>query len=246
MKKIVPLLFVLFIIGCKKDLTFKNVHFEQKSKTPNKFDSPKASVTVPFAKNKTIVADSINKKVFNVVQSIIYNQEVSKKATTYDAVLKDFIMEYQKIIAKNPGDPFGWEANVTGKIKHLSSQILNIEIEHYSFTGGAHGYQGLRSIVIDPLTGKNIPNAKLFKNEDAFKKFAEKTFRIQFQIPANSNINSTDLMFEEEKFQLPQNYFFTDSGLLLYYNTYEIASYAQGPQELLLTFKELEPYLALK
>lgn len=246
MKKIIPFLLVFMLLSCKKDLTFKNVHFEQKSKIPNEFDSPKVSVTVPFAENKSVVADSINKKIFNVVQSIIYNDEKTKKATTYDAVLKNFIKEYQNMTAKNPGDPFGWEANVTGKVKHLSKQILNIEIEHYSYTGGAHGYQGLRSIMVDPTTGKNIPNAKLFKNEIEFKKFAEKTFRIKFKIPANANINSTDLMFEDEKFQLPQNYFFTDSGLLLYYNSYEIASYAQGPQELLLTFKEVEPYLALK
>ncbi len=39
---------------------------------------------------------------------------------------------------------------------------------------------------------------------------------------------------------------FNEKGLLLYYNTYEVASYADGPKELQFTFKELEPYLKVK
>lgn len=246
MKKFALLLLLFILASCKNDLTFKDVHFEQKTKTRNKFDSPKASVTVPFALNKSEAADSINKKIFSIVQSIVYNEEKPKNFENYDALLKDFINQYQKMVTESPGEPFGWEANITGKVKHLSTQILNIEISHYSYTGGAHGYEGLRSLLIDPKTGKNIPNSKLFKNEAIFKKFAEKTFRQKFNIPINAGINSTELMFEDDKFQLPQHYFFTEAGLLLYYNSYEIASYAQGPQELLLTFKELEPYLALR
>jgi hypothetical protein len=54
------------------------------------------------------------------------------------------------------------------------------------------------------------------------------------------------LMFEDEKFYLPQNIFYTDKGLLLYYNSYEAASYADGPKELLLPYKEVNEYLMVK
>ncbi|MDG1871842.1 MAG: RsiV family protein, partial [Flavobacterium sp.] len=85
-----------------------------------------------------------------------------------------------------------------------------------------------------------------FKNYKEFEAFAEKKFRFQFKIPANHGINATKFMFEDDKFQLPLNMFFTDKGLLLYYNRYEIASYADGPQELLLTYDELKGYLLFK
>ena len=39
---------------------------------------------------------------------------------------------------------------------------------------------------------------------------------------------------------------FNDKGLLLYYNSYEAASYADGPKEIQLTYSELEPYLKVK
>ena len=123
---------------------------------------------------------------------------------------------------------------------------MNIEINHYTFTGGAHGYQGLRSLLFDPNTGKSISNQQLFKNPNAFKAMAEKKFRAKYKIPENKSINSTGLMFEDEKFILPQNIFYTDKGLLLYYNSYEVASYADGPKELFLPYTEVNDYLLLK
>jgi hypothetical protein len=123
---------------------------------------------------------------------------------------------------------------------------LNIEIKHYSYTGGAHGYQGLRSLIFDPETGKSIPNNNLFKDRNAFKAFAEKKFRAKYKIPENQPINATGFQFEDEKFELPQNIFYTDKGLLLYYNPYEAASYSDGPKELLLSYKDVNEYLAIK
>ena len=74
----------------------------------------------------------------------------------------------------------------------------------------------------------------------------KKKFRAKYKIPASKPINATGLMFEDEKFQLPQNIFFTDKGLLLYYNSYEIASYADGPKELLFSYKEVNDYLLIQ
>jgi hypothetical protein len=53
-------------------------------------------------------------------------------------------------------------------------------------------------------------------------------------------------MFEDDTFQLPQNLFYTDKGLLLFYNPYEVASYADGTKELLLPYNEVDDYLLIK
>ena len=247
MKKIIALItLVVFAVSCKKDLEFKTVKFYKKTTMPCKQGCPEVKVSIPFAEPEGEVADSINNRIFSVVQSIIYNEEVRKSFPDYEALLKSFINQYEKMQKENPQDTFGWQAEVTGKKLYQSEQIINFEISHYSFTGGAHGYRGLRSIIVNPETGKSIANQDLFVNESIFRAFAEKQFREKFNIPNKAPINSKGFMFEDEKFQLPQNYFFTPKGLLLHYNSYEIASYAQGPQELLLTFESLKPYLKLK
>ncbi|HEX9152601.1 MAG TPA: DUF4163 domain-containing protein, partial [Flavobacterium sp.] len=211
-----------------------------------KENCPQITVKIPIAKNVPVVADSINKKVFSVLKEIIYFGEKPYTSTNYNGLLLSFIDSYEKLQKEFPNDTFGWEGKVEGSIKYQSDSILNIEIKHYTFTGGAHGYEGLRSLLFDPTTGKYIPTNHLFKNMNAFMAFAEKKFRAKYKIPENKSINATGLMFEDEKFYLPQNIFYTDKGLLLYYNSYEAASYADGPKELLLSYKEANPYLLAK
>ena len=249
MKKILSLfaLAVLFI-SCEKDkqLEFTTETYTEKSTLPCTENCPIVEVKVPIAKNIPIVADSINKRVFAVVKSIIYFGEKPYTSTEYKGLLQSFISSYDALKTEFPKDTFGWEGKVEGSLVYETENVLNIKIDHYTYTGGAHGYQGVRSLIFNPKTGKIITNQELFNDVNAFTKFAEQKFRAAYKIPENDAINSTGLMFENDKFALPMTLIFNEKGLLLYYNSYEAASYADGPKEIQLTFKELEPYLKVK
>jgi len=246
-KPLSAILFMILLISCADEqLTFTQKTFQKQLTLPNAKDTTTVEVDIPVADGKTIVADSINNKIFSVVKEIIYLENESFTSKDYNLLLKSFIGSYQQFVHDFPDYTTPWDANVKGKITYQTAAVLNIEIDHYSFTGGAHGNGGLRSIIIDPKTGKTIPNDSLFKNKKEFKAFAEKQFRTKYKIPANNPINSTGLQFENEKFQLPQNIFYTDKGLLLYYNQYEVASYVDGPKELLLPYTEVDPFLNFK
>lgn len=237
------ILLCLIFTSCKKELSFENETFEEKSTISCKTDCPKITIEVPIAKNGRVISDSINKRVFAVIKEIVFFEEDSVKVDDYKSLSKSFIASYEEMHQKFPEDTFGWEAKIIGDVEFQSDQILNLKIDHYTFTGGAHGYQGYRSLLFNTKTGKAINNNQLFKNEKEFKVFAEKTFRNKYKIPANANINATGLMFENDKFQLPQNIFYTSQGLLLYYNSYEAASYADGPKEILFPYNEVNKYL---
>ncbi|MDX6180724.1 DUF4163 domain-containing protein [Flavobacterium sp. Fl-77] len=246
MKNCLLSLLLLFVFAsCTKELSFENETVKKESALPCKKDCPKISIDVPVAKNSPVV-DSINKKILNILKEIVYFGEKPAEAKDYATLAASFIASYEEMHKKFPSETFGWEAKIAGNVEFQSEQILNIKIDHYTFTGGAHGYQGFRSLLFDPKTGKNIPNNRLFKNEKKFKAFAEKEFRTKFKIPSAANINSTGLMFENDSFQLPQNIFYTNQGLLLYYNSYEAASYAEGPLELLFPYDAISDYLIFR
>lgn len=247
-KTLLLFLLTLLFISCEeeKELEFTTETYTETSTLPCEENCPMVEVKVPIAKNVPLVADSINKRVFAVVKSIIYFGEKPYTSFEYKGLLESFIASYDDMKKEFPKDTFGWEAKVEGSIQYQTDSILNIQIDHYSYTGGAHGYQGIRSLVFNPKTGKILKNEDLFKDVKAFAKFAEQKFRTAYKISESDPINSTGLMFEEEKFALPMNIIFNDKGLLLYYNTYEIASYADGPKEVQLTFKELKPFLKVK
>lgn len=243
---IIYTLLLFSVAQCSNELVFEEQSFQKKTTLPCTGDCPSISVKIPVANAVPVVADSINKKVFSVLKEIIYFGEKPYTSKDYNGLLTSFINSYEKLQKEFPKDKFGWEADIKGSVKYQSENILNIEINHYTYTGGAHGYQGLRSLLFDPNTGKSITNDELFIDKASFKALAEKKFRAKYKIPASKSINSTGLMFEKEMFQLPQNIFFTDKGLLLYYNSYEVASYADGAKELLLSYTEVNDYLAVK
>lgn len=244
MKHYIFLVFLaLALTSCNKELSFENETFEKESSIPCEKNCPKITIEVPIAKNIPIVADSINKKVFSVIREIVYFDEDPKKANDYKSLAASFIASYEEMHKKFPEETFGWEGKIKGSLEFESDQIINIKIDHYTFTGGAHGYQGLRSLLFHPKTGKTIFTDEIFKNETEFKAFAEKEFRAKYKIPTKVNINATGLMFENDKFQLPQNIFYTKEGLLLYYNSYEAASYADGPKEILFPYAKVNQYL---
>lgn len=235
-------LFLLFT-SCNKELSFENETFEKKSTIPCKIDCPQIAIEIPVAKNIPVVCDSINKKIFLVIKEIVYFGEEPLKLNDYNTLATSFIASYEEMHKKFPSETFGWEGKIKGNIEFESEQIINIKLDHYTFTGGAHGYQGYRSLLFNPKTGKTIFNDQIFKNEKEFMAFAEKEFRKKYKIPLKSNINATGLMFENDKFHLPQNIFYTEEGLLLYYNSYEAASYADGPKEILFPYDEVSQYL---
>lgn len=227
-------------------MNFENQSFEKTTSVDCNDNCPSIQLEIPIAKNSNTTSDSINKTVFTTVKSIVDFGDKPNTSTNYEELTTSFIQAYEKLKKDFPNDHFGWEAKIEGEVKYSSEAILNIEISHYTFTGGAHGYAGLRSLIFDPKTGKQIANKDLFKNWNIFKVLAEAKFRSKFKIPKDKPINSTGFLFENDVFQVAQNLFFTDEGILLHYNPYEIAAYVEGAKELLLTYEEINDFLKLK
>lgn len=242
------LLSILFLlcISCSKELRFESESFEKTITLDCNENCPSINLTIPVAKDSNVIADSINKTVFATVKSIIDFSDKLNNSSNYDQLATSFIQAYEKLKKDFPEDHFGWEAKIKGKIKYSTENILNIEIEHYTYTGGAHGYAGLRSLLFDPKTGKKITNEKLFKNWELFKVFAETKFRTKYKIPRDQPINSTGMLFDNDVFQVAQNIFFTNKGILLHYNPYEIAAYVDGSRDLLISYEEAKDYLISK
>lgn len=262
MKQLLTLaLACLLFTGCKKDsektteettettvtenstLAFTTKDYGQRSKVGCRGgDCTNVNISIPIAGGIPVVSDSINKKIFNVTRSIVYFGEKPTNAKSYEEIMASFIKSYEEL-QKDFAESFPWEAKIKATVDYQSDSIINIKLNNYMFTGGAHGYGSDLSLIFNAQTGKSLTYADIFNDKKAFTAFAEKKFREKFKIPAGKSINSTGLMFENDKFILPQNIFYKENGLLLLYNPYEMASYADGAKELLLPYGEIKEYL---
>lgn len=190
------------------------------------------------------VADSINTELFRAARSIVYFGEKPTNAKDYEELTGLFVKAYDDLAKKYPEEAdIPWDAKIITTVVYQDYHLINIKVNSYMFTGGAHGYEADRSIFIEIPTGKKLKRSDIFKDEAGLTAYAETKFREQYKIPTGKPLNSTGLMFEKNMFRLPQNIFFDQTGINLIYNPLEIGSFADGRKEVHLTFKEVEKFM---
>lgn len=241
MRKIVLLIFLSVLNLCceaESKLTFENLQLENE-----KCDAcPEIKIGIPHALDETKIAETINAVL---TEELIYalKFEDSLEVNSIDGAMKSFTNSYQELRGKFNDETMGWEAEINGEIVFENDRLISILLNSYSFTGGAHGYGAATLLNFDKQKGVELENHELFHDFDGFMAFTENKFRIEQNVPKETNINSTGFMFTNDTFHLPENIGFTENGIQLVYNQYEIASYADGPIELVLPFNEVNSFL---
>lgn len=244
MKSEIPyFLFFILLLGCKNSdqLTFEPSSYESTLCQ----DCPKVSIIIPKVLQKNKVGSAIENALREeVIFLLTFNDDI--QATTIEEAMQSFDKGYKELKKMYPDETPGWEAKIKGKIAYQGKKILSIQLDSYIFTGGAHGYSSTRFLNFDTKKGEELENWQLFKNTGNFEHFVEGRFRSKENILHDKPINSTGFMFENDSFYLPENIGFTKKGMQLHYNQYEIASYADGPIELTLSYEEVKNYLSAK
>jgi hypothetical protein len=122
---------------------------------------------------------------------------------------------------------------------------LTVSISNFSFTGGAHGNYGTSYLTID------VPNKNRLRLDDVFKPgyetvvvpILEKKVREHFEMEPGTPLEN--FLFEN-KIPVTENFGLMEDGILFDYPPYEIASYAAGEIDLLITYEELAEVLMIK
>ena len=241
MKYCLPFLLLSFLfVSCetKEGITFEPFVMSN----ANCENCATVHIAIPKALDQTQIAETITIALREEIISLLNFDEQTHVETLEDAMVS-FSSDYKDLKEKFPEESTPWEAKIEGEVTFESPKFLTIKLDSYIFTGGAHGYGTVRFLNFDVENGLEIENGELFQNPEAFNSYAEQKFREQEKIPADSNINSTGFMFEEEIFTLPANIGYMSDGIQLIYEPYEIASYADGPILVTLPFEEVNPYL---
>jgi|SRR6478752_684574 len=223
------------------DLNFVAKDFKQEL-TPGCDSCPQITASIPVAEGNEAIAQKINDSVFAIISNAIGDE--GRQFAGYDSLFAGFIDAYKKMKAELPDVHIGWGATIKGNVVQQSDSLINIKLETFVFTGGAHPNTNTFSLLFDPVTGNKLSIVNLVTNLHTLTRLAEVKFRKQYKIPANASINSTGFTFDDKRFILPRNIFFNSDGLLLHYNAYDVGPYVMGAQEVLLPYHEVQSNLA--
>jgi hypothetical protein len=197
------------------------------------------SVTFDKATGHSKLNSAINSNIENtIVNTISYPESKSDLKT----VLKKFNLEFINFTKDFPeaSEPV-WELHIETEILYQSVDIITLAISTYEFQGGAHGNDKIKFLNLNAKSGEVLKQNDIIENRNAFKTLAKKHFIKSLKIKKDQ-LNTKDLFFGKP-FQLPANIGFSDDGLVLLYNVYEVASYDQGYTEFIILFEDAQPYL---
>jgi hypothetical protein len=202
--------------------------------TPN---NKLVEVNIPKASGNSVVAKQINDEINKTaVAALQIGEQNAITSKTIEESIMLFNKEYHAFNADFPDVSQPWEAQIDGEVMFQSPEVISISVTSYVNTGGAHGNTNITFLNFDASTGKRLQNSDLIKNKEAFKTIAKSYFK--------EAVTEDDVLFDPDNFQLPANVGFTEEGIILLYNTYEIAPYSTGIIDFTIPFEKVNDFLA--
>ncbi|MBD0831431.1 DUF3298 and DUF4163 domain-containing protein [Aestuariibaculum sediminum] len=222
---------MLLLISCSKK---KQIHFKFNSFSSE--NNALVDVNIPLAEGHSKATNTINNEIKRVVSlALKIDENKTDTDNSIEQSINLFNKEYNKFSNDFPNVIQPWEAQIDGEIVFQSNDIICVSITSYKNTGGAHGLLYITFLNFDVKTGERLNPEDIFKSNKDFKSLAELYF--------NKTIKDQNLLLEPDNFKLPQNIGFNDQGLILLYNTYEIAPYSAGIIEYLIPADEISDFL---
>lgn len=249
MKKLLFLLFIASILyACETStkLEFHTVDYTSKNVCDSEQFCPHIDIELLKANGDQSLSKLINNTLeARLIDDLSIDPNDRDSITTIAKGLTYFIKSYNEFKKDFSESPAIYEINASSQISYDSEDILSIAYESYSYWGGAHGYGSTTYYNFDKKTAQILHPENLFKSVSDFKIVAERAFRAQQNISEESTINSSGYFFKDDEFTLPQNIGFKPNELILIYNPYEVAPYAEGQITISIPLKNIKKNLVI-
>ncbi len=161
------------------------------------------------------------------------------------AAMKMFNMLEEDIAIRGAdGNQMSFTNELKSKVLWQTNKYLSLQMNTESFSGGAHGMYGTLLETFDLTTGKPLDLTDIIKDTTALRPLLEKGFveAKKAESPDMANTTLADLLLPEFKqLTMPVMYCIVPEGVRFIYNPYEVAPYAVGQTDILLTWQQLEP-----
>nr|WP_321232681.1 DUF3298 and DUF4163 domain-containing protein [uncultured Psychroserpens sp.] len=237
MKKYSSLILILTIIfSCKKEV---KIDFTEQSIETSEI--AEIAINFPKAIGSEDVANQINKVISNYIVNQMNLTEDNAEMSSIDDAVAKFNYEFRSFKIDFPDATHKWEAFIDGEVTYYSPEIISIALNSYFDTGGAHGNTNVRFFNFNPQTGTQFNTKDLIGNIEGLSEVVEQ--KLKEKIKGNTSNESMEDEFFGKDFQLPESFGYSDEGLIILYNPYEIASYAQGIIEFTIPFEEISSFL---
>jgi len=227
----------------KDTLAYSMQKLVRAQKCVQKADSTCLKVTISYPQFKTDTAlnDTLARKVCGLFAFDKSTPADIKQLPDYFQNFRDE-SKMDKEVKGRP--PVQFELNIKALVLRQDSDLTTLQVDGYTFQGGAHGSSLTRFINWNPKTHKPLTLDDILKNGywAELNQTGEHIFRHDEKLNETASL-ARDYFFKDAKFSLSRNYSITPVGIRFVYNENEIKPYAAGKTDLLIPYKQITTLL---
>ncbi len=246
--KISSLIFLLLITSCSENsdkdyqINYKMIKFEKYFGDCDTLNRGCAKISFEYPEIIKAVDDNVKDSLKSYVMGTLLSNYYEQKAKSLDEMAELFFDDYESFYSEMPEYKIGWELNNTISVIFNNSSIVSFQSDFYHFTGGAHGISGTLFTNFNSHDGKKLSLDDLLITgyNNKLNDIAEKIFRRNYELTPDASLEEAGFWFEGNKFALNDNFGIKNDGLIFFFNSYEIASYATGPTEIIIPYEEIK------
>ena len=242
------ILCVLLLSSCKNEtnkstsLTFTEHNLSEEIHLFGNENYPKFNLDVHIKLPEDVVTyQGLNQAMMKSYFDSLYLPQKTIQENL-EVLVQTHISEYRTIEKElqldsiDIGSSYNWEMIENNQILNHNEHFVSFMNQIFSFTGGAHGNTIRNHYVFD------LKNDKLLSAGDLLNLTNCKDI-IDLQ---KTSAEKAGLILDEiftDGFRCNNNFYLIEEGFIFHYDQYEIASYADGPIDIFISFTEIAPFL---
>lgn len=192
-----------------------------------------------FSGGDSVTVVKLNKSVQAYVLSAVAGNGQLPFAQALDSAGWQFIQQYIEDLKESPDMVMGYSTEILDTIPFMNSKVVTIQMDGYAFTGGAHPNPFGLLVSYDLKNhAKPLEITDLVRDTNAVRSVLEKAYK------RSKGLKETDPLSEVTypdlvQLPMPSSVGVVAEGIRFFYNAYEVAPYAVGASDVLLTWEQL-------
>lgn len=198
--------------------------------------------------SRSIYQDSVNQIIADFIDAIsnmseervrksfsveMFKESLPLFASFYDELIQDEISK----------EMFPWALKSSIEINDSFPDYVKLTTSSWSYTGGAHGNGFIVYTLVSKNDGHDLTLGEFFNDLPQLNELAVKVLKKDRELSKDESLSEGGLWITNESDFLTNNFYFENDDLIVYFNQYEIASYADGPIEIRISKNDLKELL---
>lgn len=224
-------------ISVKDGVSFRQQIFEKKYGTcKDELDCAEVKIRYPLIIGDKSAIQTINDEIINLC--LLKDDSGEAEYDSFDEIADSLFNEYKQIQNDFKDYTTAWFITKNLTISGTFSNYLSLKNEVTMYLGGANTYYNINLRVYNLNTGERVSLTQ-FAEENKISDIVlkgERIFKVQKGIEDSQTTKDAGFWFENDQFYLPDNFNVSDSGIVVFYNLYEIAPRSEGTTEIFIPF----------